>query len=306
MRPAILPASVVVPTYNRSDLLGKTLQSLVASTSSRADFEVVVVDDGSSDETFQTVKTFEKSFNLKYVYQPDDGYRVAKARNQGLALAEGEVCIFLDSGVAAATDMIQNHLASHATGRSALTIGYVFGFTNSDENAGRLTLALGDTYGSAADMEAALGADFPDIREALYRQCENDLELLPAPWAMAWTCNISIERNAYEQFGGFDEAYVSWGAEDVDFALKFHRGGVKIQLCRGASAIHLPHPKSYTDNARTVTSNKDRLHAKYGLPETELFRTMSAAKLNQTLLARATDSANASRRQHEPHVQPGH
>ena len=86
-----MPAvSVIIPTYNRCDLVREAIASVVAQT--YRDFEVIVVDDGSDDDTAEVVQEFA---GVWYVYQPNRG--VAAARNHGVALSTGKLLAFLDS-----------------------------------------------------------------------------------------------------------------------------------------------------------------------------------------------------------------
>jgi glycosyltransferase involved in cell wall biosynthesis len=83
--------SVIVPTYNRADRLESALHSIVSQT--YQDFELIVVDDGSTDKTSKVVDSFPKAQYLNI--KKNSG--VSKARNVGLAFAKGELICFLDS-----------------------------------------------------------------------------------------------------------------------------------------------------------------------------------------------------------------
>jgi glycosyltransferase involved in cell wall biosynthesis len=94
--------SVVIPTYNRADKVSKTIESALAQTFT--DHEVIVVDDGSSDDTGQILRaTFGD--RIRYFAQPNQGASVA--RNKGIELARGEWIAFLDSDDAWERDKLE-------------------------------------------------------------------------------------------------------------------------------------------------------------------------------------------------------
>jgi glycosyltransferase involved in cell wall biosynthesis len=84
--------SVVIPTYNYGRFLGEAIQSVLDQT--YQDFEIFVVDDGSTDNTKEVVISF-KDHRIKYVYKKNSG--VSAARNTGICASDGEYIAFLDS-----------------------------------------------------------------------------------------------------------------------------------------------------------------------------------------------------------------
>ena len=85
--------SVIIPTFNRADLIKRSLGSVLGQTFE--DFEVLVVDDGSTDETYQAIKGFLSDKRVRYIYQGNHG--VSVARNLGVFLSSYEWISFLDS-----------------------------------------------------------------------------------------------------------------------------------------------------------------------------------------------------------------
>jgi glycosyltransferase involved in cell wall biosynthesis len=84
--------SVIIPTYNRSKLVRQTINSVLAQN--YKDFEILVIDDGSTDNTKQTIAEI-KDDRTKYFYKNNGG--VSSARNLGLKNAQGQFICFLDS-----------------------------------------------------------------------------------------------------------------------------------------------------------------------------------------------------------------
>jgi glycosyltransferase involved in cell wall biosynthesis len=83
--------SVVIPTYNRAHLVGRAIESVLAQT--YAHTEIIIVDDGSTDDTQQTLRSYGRC--IRVVIQENSGPSIA--RNRGIALAQGEIIAFLDS-----------------------------------------------------------------------------------------------------------------------------------------------------------------------------------------------------------------
>ncbi|HEB36841.1 MAG TPA: glycosyltransferase family 2 protein, partial [Candidatus Aminicenantes bacterium] len=89
--------SVIIPTYNRASFLDEVIQSVLNQDyfvrNSSSSFEFLVIDDGSTDNTKEIVKSFGNK--MKYHFQENKG--VSAARNLGLDLAQGDYIAFLDS-----------------------------------------------------------------------------------------------------------------------------------------------------------------------------------------------------------------
>jgi glycosyltransferase involved in cell wall biosynthesis len=266
-----LKCTVIIPTYNRAVLLGHTLESLARQSLPPEQFEVIVVDDGSRDPTADMVKSFGQRLNLRYFFQEDEGWRLAGARNVGLANAAADVCAFVDSGVVLHSGCLAAHIASHdADPGPVAVLGYVRGFDVHDGDAEAMTEAidLDDLDETIRRMEA--DNQWPDVREHFYARYTDVFHGLPAPWVIFWACNVSVSTELTRSVGGFDEAFRSWGGEDIDFGYRLFNAGAKIVLNRQASSVHLPHPKQFTADSRSLLANHRYMAAKYGTPIIEL------------------------------------
>ena len=83
--------TVVIPTYNRAHLIKDAVESVLNQT--YQDFELIVIDDGSTDNTREVLAIYKDK--LRYIYQENQGR--SAARNHGIKLAQGEYIAFLDS-----------------------------------------------------------------------------------------------------------------------------------------------------------------------------------------------------------------
>lgn len=277
--PGHLRCSVVIPTYNRSLLLEKSLVSLAQAMASVAAAEVIVVDDGSTDDTAEVVRSLASEFtSLKYVYQEDRGYRVARARNLGIRLAEGDICVFVDSGMIVGKEFIKAHLAAHNGERNAVCIGKILGIY-SGETEDVSWLARHDVYDLFDRLVPDGDIALSDPRQPCFDICGGDLDKLPMPWAIAWTANISMSRTALVKVGGFDENYQSWGCEDLDLSLAMSLAGSRFKLVDAALAVHLPHEIS-EHNQITNRATSLYMHRKFALPETEMLLHDCGADIN--------------------------
>lgn len=113
--------SVIVPTHRRPAALRRALAALRDQTFPAEHLEVIVVADGSPDETVRVVSGFAAPFSLRVETQPHAG--AGAARNRGAEAARGSLLIFLDDDVAAAPGLVAAHAAAHAAAPGGIVIG---------------------------------------------------------------------------------------------------------------------------------------------------------------------------------------
>lgn len=263
--------TVIIPTYNRADLLLLTLQSLLKQDMHVHDFEVIVVDDGSSDNTRDVVEKLNSELQLRYFYQPDEGYRVAKARNIGIRAAASPVCILIDSGILLSSRCLRAHCELHENAMEPLAVcGYVYGFNEDNEDAEVIRHEIDPHCVDETLGRLQRAGKHLDLREEFYAKYGDDFNYLPAPWLAYWTCNVSATTQLFKAVGLFDENFRTWGAEDVELAYRMHRHGCRFALSRQATSIHYPHEKSYERNMRDARTSYNYFAQKYGTPITAL------------------------------------
>ena len=182
--------SVIIPTYNRALLLRETLESLQAQT--YRDFEAIVVDDGSTDNTGEVVQSFDQRF--RYVYQANRGR--SSARNNGLSQARGRYIAFLDSDDLYLPCKLQVQvqcLEEHPE------VGWVYSSTRNIDEQGR--------QGDSGYEATASGWIYPEI--AFY---------IPLTVILS---TVMVRREVMEAVGGFDQRMDRF--EDTDMWRRISR-----------------------------------------------------------------------------------
>jgi glycosyltransferase involved in cell wall biosynthesis len=263
MRSTELKLSVIVPTYNRAELLGETLKSLSRQSLPVSQFEVIVVDDGSTDQTPQVVDGFRDALHILYVFQEDLGFRLATARNLGIAASSAPTCVFIDCGVVIGTDTLKQHVALHAQEDLIAVLGYTFGFSQDDDHAEDMAALVEGSDAEVAIKKVSENGRYSDVREKIYAAVDDDISRLPAPWAIFWGCHTSVSRSLLLDVGIYDNNFQSWGGEDDDLAYRLQKAGARFHLSREAKSLHLPHGKEADTNRASGLENLEYMYGKY-------------------------------------------
>ena len=226
--------SVVIPTYNRLPILEKCLRALESQRLSDAleGFEVVVVDDGSTDGTVDWLLHRQDEFpHVRLVQQEHGG--PAEGRNRGVQHARGDVIVFIDSDLV----VTEGFLVCHA---QALQRSW-------QQRGDRLCF----TYGAVVNT-----ADFEDPTRERHK-------LRDLSWAYFATGNVAIDREVLEASGLFDTGFRLYGWEDLELGERLRRMGVVLVRCPEAVGYHW-HPALRLDQIPDLV-RVERERAKMGL-----------------------------------------
>ena len=235
--------AVIVTTYNREDALEAVFESLFAQDCSG--FEIVIADDGSGPATRELVESFagRASAAIRHAWQPDEGYRLARSRNNGVAETDRTYLIFLDGDCVVRDDFVRSHLRLAAPGWFVRGTRILIGEALTDEIlSNRLPChRWGFLRWWFELLRGRINRVSPLARLPLGPLRERG----PAKWRGVKGCNFSVWRSDVDRVGGFDEAYEGYEHEDVDLAIRLIRAGVRRKNGRYASPVlHLWHPAS--------------------------------------------------------------
>lgn len=206
--------SVITPTYNRGNIVAETIKSIL--TQSYKDFELLVIDDGSADNTRQIISALPDS-RIKYIYKQNGG--VSSARNLGLKEATGEFIAFLDSDDFWPQDFL-------ATMLDALR-------KNPDCGLAYCLTSVKSANGEIKNYDSSQRCHSGDITEQLFMNS--------VIWPSATIFRKSISENIF-----FDTQLKN--AEDSDFFLRMS-AKAKYLFVEGIRAIRTASPDSLSNFA---------------------------------------------------------
>jgi GT2 family glycosyltransferase len=233
--------SVVIPTYNRARLLRRLLLQLGAQTLPDAQFEVVVVDDGSRVAASEGVGDLRPPYALRLIRQENGG--AAAARHAGILAARGELVVAVDDDMQIGCDFLEQHLRAHLDGGPCVVLGRI----------------RADPAVSAMPLFERWHARLLDRKAEHIRSGK----LVPKG-NLLFTGNASFRRDDYLAVGGFD---VSLGqSEDVDLGLRLEKAGATFRFCEAAWTMHgSDHTSidSWRDRARRYGQCDRRIAAKH-------------------------------------------
>lgn len=233
--------AVIVTTYNRPDVLAAVLEGYLAQ--SDEDFELLVADDGSTQETAELVKRLQAraTFPIHHVWQEDRGFRVAAIRNRALAATAADYIVFTDGDCVPPKDFVAAHRALAEPGW--FLAGNRLMLTREFSEA-VLRDKLPIHLWSKSDWLAAWRSGQIERLLPLIRLpgCGVLRRLAPRRWRGAKTCNLSAFRSDLLKVNGLDESYTGWGLEDSDLVIRLIRAGVYNKSARfSVPLFHLWH-----------------------------------------------------------------
>lgn len=200
--------SIVIATKDRARYLERALASLERQDGA-PEFEAIVVDNGSSDDTRAVAERQRERgrYPLVYLYEAEPNR--GKARNRGIAAARGETIAFCDDDVRAPAGWLAAHAAAHAkAAQPAVVNGPIVNVPSYD------------------DLRKPSAANYSR--------------------AFLCTCNASVPRAALQAVGGFDEGFDLYGWEDTELGVRLRAAGLRWKFAWAAAIWHVKPPDENT------------------------------------------------------------
>jgi glycosyltransferase involved in cell wall biosynthesis len=238
--------SLIVTTYNRPDALEAVVEGCF--TQSDKDFEIIIADDGSTDETRACVAGLKarSPVPMQHVWQPDDGYRLAMARNRAIAAAGGQYVVILDGDCVPQANFIAQHRKLARRGfmvtGSRILLEKEFTQRVLTEKLRLQSLSLADK------LRLRAAGDVNKLLQLLVTLPDIGREKRHFSWRRIKGCNMAIWRSDLEMVNGFDESFFGWGYEDSDIVVRLFNAGVMRKDGAFATEVfHLWHREARRD-----------------------------------------------------------
>lgn len=225
--------TVVIPIYNRVNLLDNVLAGLAAQkTVSR--FDVIVVDDGSEEDVSVIVDGWKGTLAISLVAQDRKGRGAGRARNLGATKAVGDVLMFLDADCIPSPNYLEEHLDRH---RRASNVVVTASRRHVDDQVSRDDVESFDELLRSTGVDDPSGIEPDDWRATVFRR-SRDLTIGSMGFRGVLSGLMSIRRDRFDAVGGFDHRFDRWGGEDTELGWRLWNDGCVIVPSRAATVVH--------------------------------------------------------------------
>jgi glycosyltransferase involved in cell wall biosynthesis len=267
-----IEVSIIIPSYNKYPLNVFTLYTLEKQNFDHSKYEVIFIDDASTDQTFEKLKDYQPNYHFHYIRCNENMGR-AKVRNLGINSSRGKLLIMLDAEMIVDPYFIWNHYIQHQlqddlilSGIMYYKLAYTCIFPNFNSNQMKEVKVLAkknpliykrykkyEPYSTdilpLLEKEEINSNVFEDLimKNSNWFNSITDnygpkLEGLNFPWMSFLTGNVSLRRDLILKAGLFDEDFVNYGYEDWELGYRLYKLGGKFLQSDKVITYHQVHP----------------------------------------------------------------
>lgn len=245
--------SIVIPTFSRSEKLRRCLKALCSQAYDKTAFEILVIDDGSQDDTQEVLKKFAKTSPVAFRFFSQSNSGQGVARNRGIDEACGEIILFLGDDIIATPELLREHDRQHRfhPEENAAALGFitwhpkliVTPLMRFMERGGAV---LGRFGGHQFAYDLLVGKSRADYR-------------------FFYTSNISLKRSLLARFK-FDPWFSGYGWEDIELGLRLTKQAELVLHYESAAVAYHDHMMTEADfvhRMKSIGESSHRFHRKY-------------------------------------------
>ncbi len=263
---ALNSISVIMINKDRAFCLHRSI-SCVVKQLTPCD-ELILIDDNSGDDSLEVMRSFSGSDNVAIERCSSGGNR-SLVRNRAAAHAHGDVLLFLDSDVALLPDGIEHIRRAFDDAEVSGASGTVFGNDHDRAQFEVLSHMTIEEMAQRFDADPSVLYKYPQFFD-YRRHNPAATEDVSRNWRCYFGCFNAARTEVYRELGGFDEGFVKWGCEDIEFGYRLNQKG-KIVYCRDAVVFHYSHNRDPFGYAASNSENLCYFLRKHQCFELEVF-----------------------------------
>lgn len=248
-----MKVTVIFTTYNQPAWLEKVLWGFFEQTNKG--FEIVIADDGSTDDTRQLIDRIRKDspIPIQHIWQPDEGFQKCRILNKAIAASQGDYLIFTDGDCIPRNDFVEQHVR-HAAPNRYLSGGYFKLPMDISEAINRDDVRKQRPFSPAWLAAHGMKVGLRGLKISA-RGFSSDLLNWFVPVKPTWNGNnSSCHKNLIFKVNGFNES-MQYGGQDVEFGLRLKHIGVNPKRIRFSTiGVHLDHSRGYVTEAMRINS----------------------------------------------------
>lgn len=221
--------SIIIPVFNKVDLTEKCLKSIVENTSHNYSYEIIIVNNGSTDSTVEIVSEFSVKYPNIHLINLEKNLGFAKANNIASKRAKGKYLLHLNNDTEAEPNWLESMIELAENDSSIGAVGSKLLFPdNTVQHAGVLIYKKHKGNGTS---------DLIAVHNHYKKSPDDPLVNIPYEYQVLTAACLLIPKVLYKQLNGFDERFWN-GYEDVDLCLRIRKAGFKLVYCPTSTLIH--------------------------------------------------------------------